>query len=662
MNLTSNKLTFLALFLLASFQIVSSQENGYLGINGGYSLITNFTRISLNPIADDCGIFKNGSRNGYFGEIKYVYPLAENLFELDLRANYEYRPIGLQQTTSNYEVFNVNRNAYTFLEREHRFDATLQYISGVIGFLIQPIPDFPFKVRVGFEVGDPLISAKYENTETISEPEGYLYPDGKSKRVIASGDLSTQTSFGAIGGASYDVRLDKRLVLVPEVSFRYGLNSVSDKLEWMSNIVRIGVGIQFQNEKEKPIEEPKPTPEPTPEPVVVTNTVPPQLPNNILSGIEVKNIDLVETVVTQTYPLLPYIFFDSTSSELKPEYKRDVNRAIFNEKDLPKTTLDIYTRMLDIIGSRLYKSPNSKIEILGVTDGNEFESQSQRIDLASKRANTVSQYLQKNWGLNSNQIIVKSKDVPSKATSLNYQEGYEENRRVELYSNNPEILKPVYHSKFLEYQASNEQLTVKFNVNDEKRPANAELILYADNEPIFFDNIVGTLPPSYSINLTQEYMTKLASKKGKNFYAVLKVQGMNSEAEQHSAQFEINMTKNQFELGRLNLIVFDFDKSEITTQNQEMLKDFVGLTIAPNSTTKITGSTDKLGEEQHNKELSTKRALAVQDFILNLKPEFKFTEVKGVGSNKSHLDNITPEGRFYCRTVLIEVQTPINKK
>ncbi|TNE35373.1 hypothetical protein EP342_01720, partial [bacterium] len=73
----------------------------------------------------------------------------------------------------------------------------------------------------------------------------------------------------------------------------------------------------------------------------------------------------------------------------------------------------------------------------------------------------------------------------------------------------------------------------------------------------------------------------------------------------------------------------------------------------------IVGSTDFLGERNYNNELSQNRANNVAKYINTLLPDVKFKKVIGVGSENPKFDNSTPEGRFYCRTVLIEVKTPI---
>ena len=119
-----------------------------------------------------------------------------------------------------------------------------------------------------------------------------------------------------------------------------------------------------------------------------------------------------------------------------------------------------------------------------------------------------------------------------------------------------------------------------------------------------------------------------------------------------------NLKKN-YELGRLNLIVFDFDKAEISQANKDIIRNFVSDAIKPNSKVKVTGSTDYLGEAQYNKKLSIDRAKSVADYIVNMVPAIKINSIEGLGEDTSKYDSKLPEGRFYCRTVLTEINTPI---
>ena len=67
----------------------------------------------------------------------------------------------------------------------------------------------------------------------------------------------------------------------------------------------------------------------------------------------------------------------------------------------------------------------------------------------------------------------------------------------------------------------------------------------------------------------------------------------------------------------------------------------------------LTAAIDRIGEEAHNATLSQQRAENAAK-SLRLKTE----SVTGKGESEPFYDNGLPEGRFYNRTVQIEVETP----
>ena len=89
------------------------------------------------------------------------------------------------------------------------------------------------------------------------------------------------------------------------------------------------------------------------------------------------------------------------------------------------------------------------------------------------------------------------------------------------------------------------------------------------------------------------------------------------------------------------------------------MQQFVKDAIKSTSQTTITGTTDRLGEADYNIELSKSRALSVRDYLLSIQPTLQLKEVKGIGASILPFDNNVPEGRYYCRTVSIEVKTPV---
>jgi OOP family OmpA-OmpF porin len=75
---------------------------------------------------------------------------------------------------------------------------------------------------------------------------------------------------------------------------------------------------------------------------------------------------------------------------------------------------------------------------------------------------------------------------------------------------------------------------------------------------------------------------------------------------------------------------------------------------------RIMGYTDAIGAENVNLLLSQRRAQAVSETLGVAKESVREYIVKGRGEILPLLyDNDTPEGRFYCRAVVVEVDSPI---
>jgi outer membrane protein OmpA-like peptidoglycan-associated protein len=106
-------------------------------------------------------------------------------------------------------------------------------------------------------------------------------------------------------------------------------------------------------------------------------------------------------------------------------------------------------------------------------------------------------------------------------------------------------------------------------------------------------------------------------------------------------------------IDRYSLILFDFDAATLGAANGRIV-DFVKGRLAPDAMVTVTGHTDRTGAEEYNARLSARRATATAETLAH--PN---TTATGLGESNLLFDNELPEGRFYCRTVNIVVETPI---
>lgn len=633
-----------------------------VGLTGGLNHIWNETKLPILPGGSDCGSFSNGTDFGYYFGLNGEYEFLPKQLNFILRFLFDHRPVTLRQTTSSYEVYDEQTNNYVPLIRGHNYDGFLDYLVIEGGFSYKLPIKFPIELKLTADAGHPIFGSEFENSEEIIKPETILFPEMKRKRTVEKGKITNAgSSYGASLGVGTEFLLNNGFYLKPEVRFRYSLNSVMSDYEWHTNILRFGVQISRKidiGEKQKIIKTKTiylPDP-PKPEPPVE------KMKPIIVQDFKSEPINILETVVTQTYPLLNYVFFDSASTDIKEKYiqNRDINS--FSEENLPKETLSIYYNLFDIIGSRLRATPNAIIKVTGVTDGDELTNQKDRLKLAEARARNVADYIINRWNINKDRIIIEALDFPKLPTSREYMEGYQENRRVEITSDNPAILKPVVHSKFFEYTSTQDDIYFNFDLNKE--------LELSDWNFSAFDGLIksrgqikneqgGSVKISFP--LTKEIINHIGTKIESKSPMKAKIMVNTSDGNQEEKEIDINISKelNSFEIGRLNLIVFDFDRFDISQQNKIMINDFLKNSIKENSTVAIKGSTDRLGELKYNFKLSTDRANSVRNYIQSINSSAKITDVLGIGPSILPYDNNIPEGRFYCRTVLIEVKTPL---
>ncbi len=637
----------------------------YLGVVGGISFIWNTTELAIFTQLGDCGNFEDGTSNGYFVGLTGDYVLMPDFLQLSGRILYSHRPVALQTECSNGldvlyddpDEINSELN-YGSLLRRHTYDGDLDYLVVDVGGRVQPLADLPIYARLSFDAGVAVFGRTFEQYEEIVLPSTALYPDGTRRLFNGGGDIdNVNTSYGVSLGIGADLPFHPEWTLHPEVSFRYGLNSVVKGQEWKVNMLNLGLGIRWEAKEQIATRVPRSEPPPHEEEQVAA--LPPPL---LLSSINTEPLSLRETVVTQTIPLLPYLFFDSAAADLRPRYQTRVSdKENFQEAELPRETLTTYYHLLHIIGSRMRARPDAELLITGTTDGRELADKEERLALARRRAEEVATFLRRNWNIENGRIKVDTRDIPALASSPEYPEGDEENRRVELFSSEPALLRPVIHSRFKEYVPLHSRQEFGVQVLQPGAAAEWELAMYHRQNLVQLREEENAPAAVLDMPLSRETMMRLGDHIGDSdsLRGELRITQKDGRVISAGCSFPIVKSRDRFEVSRLSLIVFDFDRFDIAQHNKEMMDRFVREAIRPASVASIAGSTDRLGEWNYNMELSESRAFAVRDYLREISPNVTISTVKGIGASALPYDNSLPEGRYYCRTVALEVLTPI---
>jgi outer membrane protein OmpA-like peptidoglycan-associated protein len=238
----------------------------------------------------------------------------------------------------------------------------------------------------------------------------------------------------------------------------------------------------------------------------------------------------------------------------------------------------------------------------------------------------------------------------------------EENRRVELTSTMHEVLDPVELSDTV--RTSNPP-TVRFKMNAKTdQPVNdwTLLVNFHDEEIKRFTNdlVNPELPKRLDWSLVQEgdsilktpgplqFILTARDAVGKSgfAYGLLPV-------EQVTLRKKRKEYRNDREFEQFSLILFNFNKSEIGEKNQAII-DFMKGRIKPTSLFSIAGYTDRTGDAAYNRTLSKQRAGELARLL-----GAPASSAQGFGEDQLLYTNDLPEGRFYCRTVNVSVETPV---
>ena len=375
-----------------------------------------------------------------------------------------------------------------------------------------------------------------------------------------------------------------------------------------------------------------------------------------------QKIRIEEYLSRQMKPLLPYLFFDDNSAELPAKYIR--YNSVEQSKDfnfnllLGQSTLESYYQLLNIIAYRLKDNPGASIKISGYRSKKGLDAKNKGISKA--RAEKVKNYFVNVWKIDASRIKVEFADLPKLYSNESTPEGISENRRVELYSDNMEIMKPV------DLRDTIRKVTPNIILFKPTTKTETAIAGYDINVLSKFKNMKnfkgkGIVPKLFEWDLQND--PNILKLKNNLTYKMIVKDTINQTFETENKELNVelvtieqkrqNATKDTI-INVYNLILFDFNKSTLDLTNKA-ITDIIKSEIPENAIVKVTGYTDIIGKEEYNLKLSTARALSTSKAL-----GAKNVTSEGKGEYELLFDNTFPEGRFYCRTVVVEVRIPVN--
>lgn len=383
----------------------------------------------------------------------------------------------------------------------------------------------------------------------------------------------------------------------------------------------------------------------------------------VVKGVEKKlvTLNMEEKVSRHIAPLLPYIFFDDNSDEIPPRYTLLSNsdtKEFSLRKNFADKTLDNYYHVLNIIGTRMKANPKANITLTGCNS--DYGKEKNNKDLSKRRIDKVKSYLTDVWEIDGKRINTQIRNLPLVKSSSIEEDGRSENRRVEIYSADPVITAP---SVFQDTARLVLPPLIRFKPKVIAEAGLSEWRMAAESNSKLLKTASGfDLLPSIDWKINSEETVK-ALIKDTLFYYLEAKDNLNKKTQSVKKNIPVIVKKLNSSLSEkgdtvintYDLILFDFNKSTIDGRNKAII-DLIKKESPKDAVVTVIGYTDRMGSEAHNMKLSTDRAASASK-ALN-RPD---AVSSGVGEEDLLYDNDLPEGRFYSRTVVVEVKYVPNK-
>lgn len=365
------------------------------------------------------------------------------------------------------------------------------------------------------------------------------------------------------------------------------------------------------------------------------------------------------------FPMLYYVFFDSNSVDAGEKYyqfKSQEEAAAFDENNI-QNPMDKYYHILNIIGSRAQKNPQANLTLIGCNMNCAGEKLNKT--LSHNRAENVAKYLENIWGINKDRMKILARNLPEKNSSTRTAEGCAENRRVEIISNQSNILSPIrsevkefIYEPEIGYFSANIVATEGLDYFEFTAFSNGSQLIskkYNEAKTKISWNWINNKSEKIDGVSKIDYGVAIKDKDGSLFESVKKSIPVD-QLEEATTQVE---TAQDTIFEKMSLVLFDFNSSQLSAANKSLMKKALDIYNAHDGAfVKVFGYCDDIGDEDYNMKLSTKRAKIAFDILRNMGVPKRNLNFKGYGEINPIFSNLSPEGRFLNRTVQIYIGYP----
>lgn len=657
--------TTVALLVFVSCHVASAQEKPiplWLGVNAGYGITLHI--LSGAQCLTGCPEYSGGVGGAPFAGVSLDW-FATDRFGASLRAQYLLSSITMQTTSASVNVLNQNGDSVP-LVRSYAETARLpELITDLSAFYAIG----KWKLSVGASVGI-VMSPEWESSVQILDPANQVYGNGKTDTIFFPRQSLPNINTLQVrisGGVNYDIPLSAKVSFVPELRVFLPVTKLRDIDSWKESIVELGASLKFGfggHEEVPPVVPPPPPPPPALHrdstiaqpireiPIEAKLAVYGINENGVRS--ELKDVHVQVQFVTQAFPLLPLVFFDSQSSTLPERYTK---QSTTGDLSINPNPLALNRNMLNIVGQRMTDHPLATIKIHGAAD---TTTENGDCLLARSRAQSVQSYLETAWHIDSHRIEIATGDkacAPDFPTITKTEEGFAENRRVTIESDDHAILEPVARTQYLEPVVIDPRHVECDPAGTTATGINRWSMKSASNGQLLFADSGQGNPTIQRFTFAERQIAIL--RENERIQSSLEIVGTNGSGVTSTQNIGVQFDTLNIAVQRLSLTLFGTSQDAVSHDDVKTIRQFLH-GFDPADSVTIFGYTDKLGDTKFNEELSDRRAQNVDSVVHSIAPNATHVNSAGMGYRRlppGVYSYETPEERFLARTVQIEVRS-----
>ncbi len=501
---------------------------------------------------------------------------------------------------------------------------------------------------------------------------------GDNRFNTSTGSFSNinKTTLSAHAGLGFDIHLSAvesrtQVNLSPFISYHPYFGRAPRSVEsWSISTLRVGLALKFgkgpaiipviANVVKPPVEGKKDTVA-----KVIAVVVPIDANSDADFSVRAPIAIPVKRKFNESFPLRNYIFFKEGSTNIQGKYVTLTKAEATNFQEIqlreadPKTLsgrsarqLTVYYNILNILGDRMRKNPNSNITLIGSSAGKGPE-------LGKASAESVKKYLVDVFGISASRITTEGRNQPIIASEQPGETNDLEmlrdgDRRVDIVSNSKELLAP------LEIVALQEDpLDSRVIINTKSKTADP--ITKWNLQVIDEKGVIQNFGPYTKEQENIAGNTILGNRAEGDYKIIMTANTRDGKTIVKESNIHLTHTVKPIEDALRFSVLFDFDRSVSVSTYENFLKNVLVPQIEDGGTVIIHGHTDIIGSEDYNKNLSAERANDVKKIIeaelLRTGKKNVKIEIFGFGGDPSTapFENQYPEERFYNRTVIIDV-------